>query len=244
MRHLFEQYRRARAKTHFRTAGYKIPKKIHMIWLGSKTPPLVWKMLDSWKWCHPGWSIKLWTDNDVRQFPLKNRQAYDRAKNWGEKSDIFRYELLEKEGGIYVDTDFECFKAFDEICKVADFFGGVGYSCGAPYLLTGIIGCRPGHPILKECVARLQVGSGDNDFQRILRATGPRFFSRCFTAAIGSEGCGIVAPFPVTYFYPFPDGIRGSYSDMALVKRDWFHPESYAIHYWNISWEDPQNIPK
>ena len=31
----------------------------------------------------------------------------------GEKSDIFRYEILYRFGGVYVDTDFECIKPFE-----------------------------------------------------------------------------------------------------------------------------------
>ena len=96
MRRRFEQYRKARAKTRFRKACYKIPKKIHMIWLGSKPPLFVWKMLDSWKWCHPTWSIKLWTDKDVHAFPLKNRQAYERAKNWGKNPTFFDTSFWKK----------------------------------------------------------------------------------------------------------------------------------------------------
>lgn len=211
-----------------------------MIWLGSKPPAIVMSMFDSWKRFHPAWEVRLWRDRDVASFRLKNKKAFDTAKNWGEKSDIFRYELLEREGGIYVDSDFECLKSFDDICKVADFFVGVAYSCGAPHVLNGLIGASIGHPVLKRCVTEMKIGSGDHDFQRILRATGPLYFSECFKEALSCGGCGLVAPFPVTYFYPFPDAARDMYPDTAVVKRNWVHPQSYAIHYWKISWEDPQ----
>lgn len=35
----------------------------------------------------------MWTDSDVETFGLENREAYDAAGNFGEKSDILRYEV-------------------------------------------------------------------------------------------------------------------------------------------------------
>lgn len=40
-----------------------------------------------------GWEAKLWTDEDVDGFGLENRAAYDAAGNFGQKSDILRYEV-------------------------------------------------------------------------------------------------------------------------------------------------------
>jgi inositol phosphorylceramide mannosyltransferase catalytic subunit len=241
LKQLFGVYQKTRSRIHLSKAAYKVPKKIHMIWLGSPVPAIVLQMFESWKRFHPGWEVKLWTDADVARVHLKNRQAFDAAKNWGEKSDILRYEILHNDGGIYVDSDFECIKPFDDICKVADFFAGVAYSCGAPHVLNGLIGSRPGHPIMQRCIDAMQVGTGDHDFQRILQATGPHYFSRCLNEAICAQSCGIVSLFPVTYFYPFPNAMRETYQDTSVVKRDWVHPETYAIHYWKISWEDPQH---
>jgi mannosyltransferase OCH1-like enzyme len=44
--------------------------------------------------------------------------AFDRASNFGEKSDIWRYEILFRLGGVYVDTDFECVRPFDSLLEV------------------------------------------------------------------------------------------------------------------------------
>ncbi len=239
---LFQKYQKKKARSHLAKAKYIIPKKIHLIWLGSSPTEFVQNMFESWKRLHPTWQVKLWTDEDVWSFHLKNQKAYDTAKNWGEKSDIFRYEILEREGGIHADTDFECIKPFDDICKTADFFAGVGYSEGAPFLYNGLIGCRAGHPIIKRCVDTLPIGNGNSDFLRILNTTGPTFFTRCFRECLWPENgeaaadLGTVVPFPVTCFYPFPDTRRESYPSTEAVKRDWVHPESYAIHYWKMSW--------
>jgi inositol phosphorylceramide mannosyltransferase catalytic subunit len=241
---LFATYLKKKSRSHLSKAKYRIPKKIHLIWLGSPPPEFVQTMFKSWKRNHPQWEVKLWTDGDLGWFHLKNQKAYDTARNWGEKSDIFRYEILEREGGIHADTDFECIRPFDDICKSADFFAGVGYSEGPPFLYNGLIGCCPGHPIIRRCVDTLQVGNGDNNFLRILNTTGPTFFTKCVNECLWpSNGgalvsdSGIVAPFPLIYFYPFPDVLRWNYPNTEAIKRDWLHPETYAIHYWKISWQ-------
>jgi hypothetical protein len=234
LKRLYDKYRKNKPS---KKAAYRIPKKIHMIWLGSPPPDFVRTMFESWRQMHPEWSVKLWTQQDVGSFHLKNEQAYQAAKNWGEKSDIFRYEILEREGGIYVDADFECLRPFDEICKRVDFFSGVAYSEGPPHFYNGLIGCRPGHPIMRRCVNEVHVGVGNNDFQRILHATGPHYFSACIRSCMASaEDLGAFVLFPVTFLYPFPDTRRDSYSDKELVKRDWVRPWSFAIHYWKLSW--------
>lgn len=73
---------------------YRIPRKIHHIWLGSSPLPQPFARLrESWGSWHPGWELRLWTDADIDGFGLENRLAFDSATNFGAKSDIFRYEV-------------------------------------------------------------------------------------------------------------------------------------------------------
>lgn len=37
--------------------------------------------------------MRLWTDADVEAFGLENKEAYEAAGNFGQKSDILRYEV-------------------------------------------------------------------------------------------------------------------------------------------------------
>lgn len=45
--------------------------------------------------CVAGWECRLWRDADVAHLPqgFTNREAYEAADNYGEKSDILRYEV-------------------------------------------------------------------------------------------------------------------------------------------------------
>lgn len=52
------------------------------------------RLRELWRTRHKdNWELKLWTETDVETFGLENRAAYDAAGNFGEKSDILRYEV-------------------------------------------------------------------------------------------------------------------------------------------------------
>jgi mannosyltransferase OCH1-like enzyme len=72
----------------------RIPHTLHFIWLGSEVPDWVQRNISSWQAHHPSWEVRLWRDDDAAAFPLANRQAFDAARNFGEKSDILRYEVM------------------------------------------------------------------------------------------------------------------------------------------------------
>ena len=84
-----------------------IPKIIHQIWIGNKEPPQ-W-CIDSWKINYlqkfPEWKYKLWTETEIEKLQMKNQKIYDLEPTLRGKSDIARYEILFKEGGIFLDAD-------------------------------------------------------------------------------------------------------------------------------------------
>ena len=209
----------------FKSAIYKIPKKIHHIWIGPKRLPEESKpLIETWKKFHPDWEHKLWSNEDIKNFPLKNRKAFDAASNWGEKSDILRYEILYNYGGLYVDHDCECLKPFDDFNKCCSFYSGISYSKGVQIANT-IIGASAGHPLLKICIDNIkEKAPNDNEIILTLCRTGPYYFTKCFLEHARKKPFDIVA-FPVSYFFPWPtENIEKS------------ETESYAIHYWAGTW--------
>jgi len=206
----------------------KIPKKIHQIWLGSPLPKKYYKLTGSWKKFHPDWEYKLWTDKDIESFGLYNKKLYDSTTNYGEKSDILRYEILNRYGGLYVDTDFECLKPFDELNEYCDFYAGLGYST-EPVLLCGLIGAISNHPILKACIEAMHRKNDKEDFKSILQRSSVFHFTKCFFKNYTQNSIA----FPVSFFYPLPDTKKDTQNINQFLK-----PESYAIHYWHLSWNN------
>ena len=92
-----------------------IPKIIHYVWVGGKEKSeLAKKCIESWRKYCPDYQIIEWNENnfDMNQ-NLYLKQAYQ-AKKFAFVSDYIRLKVLEKFGGIYLDTDIEIAKSLDE----------------------------------------------------------------------------------------------------------------------------------
>lgn len=156
------------------TEEMRIPKNIHFIWIGPKPfPRESVENVRTWMAKNPDCSFYFWTDRErpapmpgmkVRMVQdldfLKLRDCFSKSDNYGEKSDLLRYEILYKEGGIYVDHDVKCFKSFDPLNKAYDFYCGIDmpYTSSLPscvYTTNNLIGVKPGHPILMRCMEML-----------------------------------------------------------------------------------------
>ena len=93
-----------------------IPKTIHYCWFGkSEMPELAKKCIASWHKYMPEYEYKLWNEDnfDVYSVPY-TKEAYD-VKKYAFVSDYVRLYALNKEGGIYLDVDFEVFKSFEDL---------------------------------------------------------------------------------------------------------------------------------
>lgn len=90
------------------TGSIRIPKRIHYCWFGKgKMPEQYCKNLATWKRYCRDYEIVRWDENNYDV--LKNtymKQAYE-AKMWGFVSDYARIEIVNRFGGIYLDTDVE-----------------------------------------------------------------------------------------------------------------------------------------
>ena len=88
-----------------------IPKIIHYCWFGGKPlPKLARKCKKSWEKFFPDYEIKEWNEGnfDVNSLPY-TKYCYEH-KLWAYLSDYVRLAVVEKEGGLYFDTDVEVVK--------------------------------------------------------------------------------------------------------------------------------------
>jgi mannosyltransferase OCH1-like enzyme len=212
----------------------RIPKKIHQIWLGSPLPDKFARYAASWKEHHPDWEYILWTDADIAKLNLENQAIYDRAINYAERSDIARYEILYRFGGLYVDTDCQCLQPFDMLHHCYDFYTGIEFPAMAPWLRTiicpnALIACAPGHPIMRGCIDEVKKRS-TNPSNDIVFKTGPLLFTDVASQLL-DDSAWINIALPATFFYPIDKETKGQQKIQAMVK-----PETFAIHHWAGSW--------
>ena len=104
-----------------------IPRKIHYCWFGrGEMPQLAMDCIASWHEQMPDWEYRLWNeDNFDIDSTLYTCQAYAAGK-YAFVSDYVRLWALEREGGLYLDTDVRVYRPFDDLMHHAAFAGFEG----------------------------------------------------------------------------------------------------------------------
>lgn len=212
----------------------KIPKIIHQVWLGPAPFPFEAARQSILKH-HPGWQYKLWTDADVEAFGLVNKKLFDAARNYGERSDIFRYEILHRYGGVYLDADIECIKSLEELHYKYSFYTGI-LNTSHVELGIGVIGAAPRDPIITRCINAMQDSGSKTDFNDIMFRTGPMHFTKCFVALVEQYNGEAIA-LPTGYFYPIPNTEKTCRTLTQAAR--WIRPETFTVHYWGCTWQRP-----
>ncbi|MFR0550579.1 glycosyltransferase family 32 protein [Limosilactobacillus reuteri subsp. suis] len=123
-----------------------IPKIIHYCWYGEqKVNDDIKKCMKSWDLCE-NYKIMKWDDSNsnfsANDFVL---QMY-KKKLWAFVSDFFRLKALYDYGGIYLDTDVELQRSFDDLLNNHLFFGFIFDSSVG----TAVIGCEKENHIIGE----------------------------------------------------------------------------------------------
>ncbi|HPC72133.1 MAG TPA: glycosyltransferase [Treponema sp.] len=210
-----------------------IPKVIHQIWLGSPVPDIYSDFIKSWKHYNKDWEYILWDDNKIKKLGLKNKVAYNLSPSYGIKSDIARYEILYRFGGIYVDTDFECLKNFEPIINGCSFFAG--HSNGNKInIINAIIGSHSGNDFFEVILEYIKKPLLSTDGMKVINYSGPGLFTELFIQFLQKDKNTVL--FPSLYFYPYPNYDLAKKLDIETIKRVYPSQESYAIHYWEASW--------
>lgn len=197
-----------------------IPRTIHQVWVGSPIPPLLAMFAETWRGFHPTWTYRLWTEDDAHG--LVNQRLYNRATEIASgsegqlRSDILRYEILARHGGVYVDFDMECLRPIDELIDVPAF---VGWEEPGRWINNAIMGSIPGHPFVVACVHGLARSVKKHKGHRPNTISGPQYATPLLTP-------GVVV-YPKAHFYPY------LWNELHRAFENF--PDSYAVHHWNNS---------
>jgi inositol phosphorylceramide mannosyltransferase catalytic subunit len=199
-----------------------IPRVIHRIWLGGEPMPEEFERYGrTWSEHHPGWEVRLWTDGNLPD--LRHPDALERCRNEGEQSDLIRYEVLLRFGGVYVDTDVECLRPIDSLLDAEAFVG----ETRPGKLGSAVVGAVAGHPgidlLLDRASERAGVGHQAG-------STGPGLLTNVLRARDD------VKVFGPEVFYPFH---RRRQPDQA-AGRD----VAYAVHHVQASWKSREDLRK
>lgn len=208
-----------------------IPRIIHQFWVGGPVPDHLAAFMETWRAHHPDWEHRLWGDDDFRGW-LRNQDLFDRADEIAPgsgnqmRSDIARYEVLHRFGGVYVDADFECLRPVDPLCGV-EFW--TAWEMDGRWANMAIAGSVPEHPLLEELIARLPANVEAHKGRRPNWLTGPRFLTPILRRHPE------VAVHPASMFYP--------YQWHELDRQGEHFPDAWAVHHWNNARTNPVMAP-
>lgn len=101
-----------------------IPKIIHFCWLSDDPyPEKIQRCINSWKERLPDYEIIKW---DFNRFPKEKsvwvREAFE-TKRYAFAADYIRFYAIYNYGGIYLDSDVETLKNFDEFLSLPYMLG-------------------------------------------------------------------------------------------------------------------------
>ena len=130
-----------------------INKIIHYCWFGKKEKPeAVKNCIKTWKEHMPDYEFKEWNEEnfDINMFEY-SKEAY-KEKVWGFVADPIRIWALYEHGGIYLDTDIEVYKSFDDLLDNKFFIGFEQ----PHYFSNATIGAEKGNELLKEILEQYE----------------------------------------------------------------------------------------
>lgn len=162
-----------------------IPFNIFQTWHTKLLPPLMMKAVAMIKATNPRFHYFLFDDNDCRNFIKNNFEpnvlhAFDSLIPGAYKADLWRYCVLYKKGGIYLDIKYIPNNGFkfinltekEHFVLDANKFG----------IYNALMVCLPGNQILLNCINSIVENVRNRYYgTSFLEPTGPRLLAKYFT---------------------------------------------------------------
>ena len=199
----------------------RIPKIIHQIWIGHKTIPsksleYIQKIIE----LHPTFQYKLWTNDDLIKENFTNYDIINNCNSWAQKSDIMRYEILYKYGGVYLDIDFEIFKNLEPLLNNDLIVCNEDHQINI-IMTNAFIASNINNKYMLNCINNVKT----IDFtQSINVATGPHYLRKCIN--LNDTNVTIL---PTHTMYPTHWTMKSYYPYNYLEA-------TYGVHHWNADW--------
>ena len=162
----------------------KIPLNIYQTWHTKKLPYKMYNNVCLLKNINPEFKYFLFDDNDCREF-IKNNfsedvlMAFDKLKPGAYKADLWRYCILYKYGGIYLDIKFMCINEFKliELAEKEHFV----HDLNNKGIYNALIVSRPCNKILLNCINKIVKNVKNNYYgDNMLSPTGPMLIEEFF----------------------------------------------------------------
>jgi len=212
-----------------------IPRKLHQVWLGPRRCPI--EAINTWRDKNPSFEHKLWTEEDLPNLTLRNRNLFDAFHGvYHAQADILRYELLYQLGGMALDADSICVRPLDDRFFDTNVTEGA-WACSenkSGLLACGFIGGEAGHPLFNALLNELQnldVEAISNETREELHGATWVLTGPCCLSEVVKAGKLNIRVFPGHWFFPtHHDGTEYTGED-----------QPFAYHWWGTTHKSYEN---
>ena len=160
----------------------KIPKNIFQSWYTKDVHPLIRQKIDKFKQLNPDYTYALYTDEEMDDFvhthyPGQISNAYDKLNIIVAKVDFWRYLVLYKYGGVYLDFDSDMHVQLNQFIREDDQCILSPEDNPSFYVQWALVSDK-GHPIMEKVIEMIVQNIEENKHpNNIHKMTGPSVFT-------------------------------------------------------------------
>lgn len=193
-----------------------IPKILHRTVPAETTEEVeqFWRVAQA---LHPFWECRTYRDPlDPADWPL-TAAHWHACGNGAQLAGLIRLEALIRHGGVYIDSDFECYRPFDTLLGSMAFAGWEDPNT----VPDAVLGAVPGHAAMRAClrqaIHQLPHGAWES---------GPGVMTRIL------PGRPDVLLLPPGSLYPYHYTERERRQEDHAAANPW----AFGAHHWAGSW--------
>jgi len=166
---------------------FVIPPNLFQTWHTKSLPPLMANSVAKLRQINPRFNYFLFDDNDCREFIKDNfsldvLNAFDTLKPGAYKADLWRYCILYKKGGVYLDIKYQPVSGFKLVNLLEKEHWVLDADGNGIY--NAVMVCKAGNNILMNAINQI-VDHVKNRYYGggVLDVTGPGLLSRYFSSS-------------------------------------------------------------
>lgn len=158
-----------------------IEKNIFQTFKTKKIDAKILEIIDKTKSLNPNYAYYFYDDNDIYDFIKSNFDneivnSYPKLQIGAAKADFWRYLVLYKYGGVYLDLDSFVATALDNFILNSDR-SVITRESNPPHFVQWCLICESQHPILKHTIQEVLKKIHENNENRLNYLTGPPVMS-------------------------------------------------------------------
>jgi mannosyltransferase OCH1-like enzyme len=232
-----------------------IPKRIYQTWKTKELPNGIRLVIKRMMELNPTYTHYLYDDTEMDSFVNEHfngpiADAYNQLNIGASRADMWRYLILYKYGGVYLDIDSAILKCLDTLIRKEDVAIITREQFNGLYNQWILI-FKKGHPLLKaiieQCVENINKRSSNN----ILHLTGSTVFTKVINKCLmdsTKEIKGHIWNTPdtllETYFFEKEHPFRCRFYGIDMNDYAQYHSEHFDELYKNgtLQWEQEQKV--